>query len=50
LGDTYAALLGQWLPRSGRELSSAPCFEVYLNGPESTAPEELLTDIYAPLR
>jgi AraC family transcriptional regulator len=49
MGDTYAALLGQWLPRSGRELSSAPCFEVYLNSPESTAPEDLLTDIYAPL-
>ena len=50
LGDTYAALLGQWLPRSGRELASSPCFEVYLNSPESTAPEDLLTDIYAPLR
>ena len=50
LGDTYAALLGQWLPRSGRELASSPCFEVYLNSPESTAPEDLLTDVYAPLR
>ena len=50
MGDTYAALFGQWLPRSGRELSSTPCFEVYLNSPESTAPEDLLTDIYAPLR
>lgn len=50
LGDSYAALLGQWLPRSGRELGNAPCFEVYLNSPESTAPEDLLTDLYAPLR
>ena len=50
LGDTYAALLGQWLPRSGRELRSTPCFEVYLNSPENTAPEDLVTDIYAPLR
>jgi AraC family transcriptional regulator len=50
LGATYAALLGQWLPRSGRELSNDPCFEVYLNSPESTEPEELLTDVYAPLR
>ena len=30
LGETYTKLLGQWLPRSGRELRSAPCFEVYL--------------------
>jgi len=50
IGDTYATLLGQWLPRSGRELGATPCFEVYLNSPESSPPEDLLTDIYAPLR
>lgn len=50
LGDSYAKLLGQWLPRSGRELRSAPCFEIYLNDPESTEANDLLTDIYAPLR
>ncbi len=49
LGDTYAKFLGQWVPRSGRELRSAPCFEVYLNDPGSTRPADLLTDIYAPL-
>lgn len=25
------------------------CYEVYLNDPEATEPEELLTDIYAPI-
>ncbi len=49
LGETYSQLLGQWLPRSGRELRSIPCLEVYLNDPEGTDPEELITDIYAPL-
>jgi AraC family transcriptional regulator len=49
LGETYSQLLGQWLPRSGRELRSTPCFEIYLNEPQSTEPEDLLTDIYAPL-
>ncbi len=49
LGETYVKLLGQWLPRSGRALRSTPCFEVYLNDPGSTDPEDLLTDIYAPL-
>ncbi|HXP60420.1 MAG TPA: AraC family transcriptional regulator [Dongiaceae bacterium] len=49
LGQTYACLLGQWLPRSGRQLSSRPCFEVYLNDPQGTEPKDLLTDIYAPL-
>ena len=49
LGETYTELLGQWLPRSGRELRSTPCFEVYLNDPQSTEPEDLITDFYAPL-
>jgi len=49
LGETYARLMGQWLPRSGREMRSTPCFEVYLNDPNSTAPEDLLTDIHVPL-
>ena len=49
LGESYAKLLGQWLPRSGRTLRSTPCFEVYLNSPESTEPQDLITDIYAPL-
>ncbi len=49
LGKTYAALMGRWLPRSGRRLRDQPCFEVYLNDPGSTAPADLLTDIYLPL-
>lgn len=50
LGKTYSRLLGQWLPRSGHELRPEPCFETYLNDPQSTAPDDLVTDIYAPLR
>jgi len=49
LGRTYAKLFGQWLPQSGRELRSEPCLEFYLNDPEGTDPDDLLTDIYAPL-
>ena len=49
LSQTYAELLGQWLPRNGRELRSEPSLEFYLNASESTEPEDLLTDIYAPL-
>jgi AraC family transcriptional regulator len=50
IGRTYAEFLGQWIPRSGHGLRNAPCFEVYVNDPGSTPPEELLTDIYAPLQ
>ena len=45
IGETYAALLGRWLPGSGREMADAPSLEQYWNDPESTPPEELETDI-----
>jgi AraC family transcriptional regulator len=46
----YDWLYGQWLPRSGREPGDAPGLEEYLNDPRDTAPTELLSDIYLPLR
>lgn len=49
LAETYAGLCGQWLPTSGRELKSAPGIEVYLNDPNTTAPADLVTEIYMPL-
>jgi AraC family transcriptional regulator len=49
LGKTYSKLFGEWLPRSGRQLADRPAFEVYLNSPETEAPEDLLTDIHMPL-
>ena len=47
--DTYAKIMGEWLPRSGREPRSTPCFEVYINSPDNTDPKDLITDIYIPL-
>ena len=49
LGESYAKLLGQWLPRSGRRLRAGPCMEIYFDSPENTEPEDLVTDIHAPL-
>jgi AraC family transcriptional regulator len=49
LGESYHRLVGQWLPRSGREMAAAPCFEEYLNSPENTEPEDLITDLHLPL-
>jgi AraC family transcriptional regulator len=49
LNDSYAKLLGQWVPRSGRRLRLTPCFEIYFNSPENTEPEDLVTDLHAPL-
>jgi AraC family transcriptional regulator len=50
LARAYQWLYGQWLPQSGREAAHEPAFEEYLNTPRDTAPPDLLTDIYLPLR
>ncbi len=50
LSESYARLCGNWLPNSGRELRSAPAFEVYRNSPHDTPPEDLITEIHLPLR
>jgi AraC family transcriptional regulator len=46
----YQWLYGEWLSASGEELADTPVFEEYRNNPRDTAPNELLTDIYLPLR
>jgi AraC family transcriptional regulator len=50
LPETYARLYGDWLPQSGREPADSPAFQLYRNSPKDTAPEDLLTDVYVPLR
>ena len=49
LSASYRLLLGAWLPASGRELRDVPCFELYLNSPQTARPEELLTVIHVPV-
>jgi AraC family transcriptional regulator len=49
ISETYARMCGEWLPSSNRELASAPALEFYLNTPQSTKPEDLLTDACLPL-
>lgn len=49
LSRSYGEILGQWLPRQKYKLRNAPSFEVYLNSPDNTSPEDLLTDIHVPL-
>jgi AraC family transcriptional regulator len=46
----YQWFYGPWLAQSGEEPADAPVFEAYLNSPQDTAPPDLLTDIYLPLR
>jgi len=49
LSVAYRLMFGAWLPGGSRELRDAPCFEQYLNSPQTARPEELLTVIHAPL-
>jgi AraC family transcriptional regulator len=49
LMPNYDYLYNEWLPKSGRQLRSAPSYEEYVNDPRDTPPEELLTDIFIPL-
>lgn len=50
LEQAYQTLYGQWLPSSGYECADAPCFEIYVNDPQNTPEDQLITDIYVPLK
>lgn len=50
VGRTYAALCGEWLPRSGYDIADLPSLEVYLTDPNTTAPADLRTEIWLPVR
>ncbi|MCK8464500.1 AraC family transcriptional regulator [Aliiroseovarius sp. S1339] len=49
LKSGYDTLYGEWLPKSGETPANTPCYEVNLNDPRDTDPDELLTEIYLPL-
>jgi len=50
MSATYQQLYGGWLPKSGYEPADSPAFEQYLNSPQDTKPEDLLTKIHVPLK
>lgn len=45
LGDTYDALFGRWFVSASHEPGDPPCLEFYLNEPDCTPHEELLTEL-----
>jgi AraC family transcriptional regulator len=49
LGDAWARLMGEWLPKSGHRVGGGSSYEVYRNTPENAAPNELRTDLYLPI-
>jgi effector-binding domain-containing protein len=46
-GASYAALF-QWIQANGKRITG-PTREVYLNDPREVPPEQILTEIYAPI-
>lgn len=50
LPAAYDELFGVWLPASGEEPADSPSFEVYLNSPTDTAPEDLVTELHLTLK
>ena len=50
LGDSWARLMGEWLPSSGHRVGEGVAYEVYRNNPMNAKPDELLTDMYVPLQ
>lgn len=49
LSQTYAELMGGWIPEQGREMKLQASLEVYLNSPDNTPPEDLLTEVQVAL-
>lgn len=49
VGPVYQAICGEWLPNNNYKLRDLPLLEVYLNNPDNTKPEDLLTEIYLPI-
>lgn len=45
LGETYAALFGRWFAAQPFDPEPGPTLEFYLNDPDSTDPEDLLTEV-----
>lgn len=43
LREAYTYLYGAWLPQSGEVPRNAPPFELYVNSPMDTAPDDLVT-------
>lgn len=50
LHSAWRSLYCQWLPQSGREPGDSMGFEAYYNDPMNTPPDELLSEIFIPLK
>ena len=50
LRAVYDTIYAKWSPEKGYKLGDTPGFEKYLNHPDHTEPENLITEIYIPVQ
>ena len=50
LTAAWSSIYRDWVPSSGEQLRDTDPFELYLDDPKKTKPEDLRTDIYIPLK
>ncbi|HVW28206.1 MAG TPA: AraC family transcriptional regulator [Polyangiaceae bacterium] len=50
LGDAWARLMGEWLPKSGARVTDGVSYEIYRNTPADVPKSELRTELYVPLK
>lgn len=48
LANTYCAI-AQWMESQGKQGAPRPCYEIYLNSPMDTKPEDLRTEVRIPV-
>ena len=49
-GDAWTSLYKGWLPESGFQPDDRPCFELYLNDPNTHPENKHIVDIYVPVK
>lgn len=49
LYQVYTDLYGEWIPTNGYTYLEEPAVEIYRNTPETTPPEDLITEVCAPV-
>ena len=49
LHETYAAICGSWASKENIEIKSEPSIEIYLNDPETTPKDKLMTEVNVPI-
>lgn len=50
LPEAWGYLRNEWLPKSGEKPGKGMSYEVYRNTPMNAKPDELVTDLYLPLK